>query len=145
MQIFIIQCKSSSFNANLHHSMQIFIIQCKSSSFNANLHREVEVVAALARLSTRAVQQSLGTGEDESVGKRPFLRQMWQIGMTSSAAAPPLSVSLWAKGLVNIHKKGNNFTFVVGSRRYPCPSFVAEFLSLRIYDIRSVDDTLNEF
>jgi hypothetical protein len=147
LQIFITQCKSSSLNANLHHSLQIFIIQCKSSSFNANLHHEVEVVA-LARLLTRSVRQNLGTGECESVGKRSFLnivRRMWQIGMTSSSAASPLSVSLSAKGLKNIHKRDNDFTFVVGSRRYPCPSFVAEFLSPRIYDIHSVDDTLNEF
>jgi hypothetical protein len=56
-------------------------------------------------------------------------------------------VQLSASGLRNVQQKlyENDFTFIVGSERYRCPSFIAEFLSPRISHLRSIDPTLNEF
>jgi hypothetical protein len=55
------------------------------------------------------------------------------------------NVHLSAKGLHNICQKDKGFTFIVGPRRYDCPLFVAEFLSPRIHDLRSVDNTFDEY
>jgi hypothetical protein len=51
---------------------------------------------------------------------------------------------LSAKGLRNVHARENDFTFVVGSEHYHCASYVAEFLSPRVSEMRSVDCTQNE-
>jgi hypothetical protein len=40
-----------------------------------------------------------------------------------------IKVALLARGMKNICIKNKDFTFGVGSRRYDCPWFVAEFLS----------------
>jgi hypothetical protein len=54
---------------------------------------------------------------------------------------------LTVKGLQGIEKVNHerDFSFVVGDERYPCPSFVAEFLSPRVISLRSEDITLDEF
>jgi hypothetical protein len=65
--------------------------------------------------------------------------------MTSPAARiSGANICLSARGLKNVRRKENDFTFVVGSRRYPCPSFIAEFLSPRVHDLHLIDDTLSE-
>jgi hypothetical protein len=56
-------------------------------------------------------------------------------------------LSLSANGLQRLgqvnHEK--DFTFIVGSERYSCPSFVAEFLSPRVTSLRCQDITIDEF
>jgi len=54
------------------------------------------------------------------------------------------AVVLSSRGLGNISRRDNDFAFVVGSRRYECPSFVAEFLSPLVSRIHAVDDCANE-
>jgi hypothetical protein len=59
----------------------------------------------------------------------------------------PRRLSLSVKGLQRL-EGGNypsDFAFIVGDKRYPCPSFVAEFLSPRLTSIRSQDTTIDEF
>jgi hypothetical protein len=63
----------------------------------------------------------------------------------SSARNSRANVHLSAKGLQNVCQKDNNFTFSVGSRRSSCRSFVAEFLSPRVHDLRSIDDTFDKY
>jgi hypothetical protein len=59
----------------------------------------------------------------------------------------PIHLSLTVKGLQGVEKVSHerNFTFMVGDERYPCPSFVAEFLSPRVISLRSQDITIDEF
>jgi hypothetical protein len=59
----------------------------------------------------------------------------------------PIRLSLSAKGLQRLEGLNHerDFAFIVGDERYPCPSFVAEFLSPRITSLRSQDITINEF
>jgi hypothetical protein len=59
----------------------------------------------------------------------------------------PIHLALSAKGLQRIEQVNheNDFAFIVGDERYPCPSFIAELLSPRITSLRSQDITLNEF
>jgi hypothetical protein len=56
-------------------------------------------------------------------------------------------LSLTAKGLQRIEnvKHEKDFAFIVGTERYYCPSFVAEFLSPRVSFLRSQDITIDEF
>jgi hypothetical protein len=58
-----------------------------------------------------------------------------------------VTLSLSATGLQRLeeinHEK--DFAFIVGDKRYPCPSFVAEFLSPRVSSLRSQDITIDEF
>jgi hypothetical protein len=61
------------------------------------------------------------------------------------AEAPSLDVGLSAKGLANIPRRVDDFTFLVGSRRYHCPSLIAEFLSPRVSELHGIDDTVREF
>jgi hypothetical protein len=58
-----------------------------------------------------------------------------------------LPLSLSAKGLQRLEglSHESDFTFIVGDKRYPCPSFVAEFLSPRVSSLRSADITIDEF
>jgi hypothetical protein len=56
-----------------------------------------------------------------------------------------ITIGLSAKGIKNIQNKYNDFTFVVGSRRYHCPSFIAQFLSPRVCSVHLIDDTTKEF
>jgi hypothetical protein len=60
------------------------------------------------------------------------------------AAAPQLSLS--ARGLSSIRYGDalNDFEFIVGDAHYDCPWFVAAFLSHRIANLRSVDNTVCE-
>jgi hypothetical protein len=58
--------------------------------------------------------------------------------------SPSSIVSLSAKGIANVCHRDSNFTFIVGSREYLCPSFIAEFLSPRVCQIHSSDETMNE-
>jgi hypothetical protein len=44
-----------------------------------------------------------------------------------------------------MHAYSNDFTFLVGTSSYCCPSFVADFLSPHISKLRSVDPTIHEF
>jgi hypothetical protein len=39
----------------------------------------------------------------------------------------------------------DDFTFIIGSVTYSCPSYFAEFLSPRISQLRSIDSTFTEF
>jgi hypothetical protein len=57
------------------------------------------------------------------------------------------TVSLSASGFAHLPTNcyENNFTSIVGSRNYFCPSFFADFLSLRISRLRSIDSTICEF
>jgi hypothetical protein len=59
----------------------------------------------------------------------------------------PLRLSLSAKGLQRLESVNHerDFAFIVDSERYPCSSFVAEFLSPRITSLRSQDITIHEF
>jgi hypothetical protein len=58
----------------------------------------------------------------------------------------PVRLSLSAKGLQRLEQVNHekDFTFIVGDDRYPCPSFVAEFLSPRVSALRSEDITIDE-
>jgi hypothetical protein len=58
----------------------------------------------------------------------------------------PIRLSLSAKGLQRLETVNHerNFTFIIGNDRYPCPSFIAEFLSPRIASLRSQDITIDE-
>jgi hypothetical protein len=62
-------------------------------------------------------------------------------------ATAPHHVALSARGLSNIRYRDdlNDFEFIVGREHYQCPWFVASFLSGRIAEARSVDDTICEF
>jgi hypothetical protein len=72
--------------------------------------------------------------------------------MTTSTAAvttskrPLVKISFSARGLKNINIKDSecNFTFSIGSRTCRCTSFVAEFLSPRVFQYRSIDDAIDE-
>jgi hypothetical protein len=59
----------------------------------------------------------------------------------------PSRLSLSVKGLQRLEQVNHqrDFAFIVGDERYPCPSFVAEFLSPRITSLRSQDITIDEF
>jgi hypothetical protein len=65
----------------------------------------------------------------------------------ASAAAAAVSVRLSARGLANIQEKGeyNDFEFIVGESRYRCPWFIADFLSPRIAQLYSIDNTIRSF
>jgi hypothetical protein len=58
-----------------------------------------------------------------------------------------IRLSLSATGLQRLERVNHehDFAFIVGTERYPCPSFVAEFLSPRITSLRSQDITIDEF
>jgi hypothetical protein len=58
-----------------------------------------------------------------------------------------IRLSLSAKGLQRVETvdHAQDFAFIVGNERYPCPSFLAEFLSPRISSLRSQDITIDEF
>jgi hypothetical protein len=64
-----------------------------------------------------------------------------------SDADPSIRLSLSVQGLQRLeslnHEK--DFAFIVGDKRYSCPTFVAEFLSPRIASLRSQDLTIQEF
>jgi hypothetical protein len=74
--------------------------------------------------------------------------------MTHSGAASLVTTSkqssmnagLSAREMKNscIKDKDNDFTFVVGSRRYDCPRSATEFLSPHVCQCRSGDDTFKE-
>jgi hypothetical protein len=55
------------------------------------------------------------------------------------------SLSLSTKGLANvpINESRNDFEFVVGDTTYHCPSLIADFLSPRIAQLHSIDDTIS--
>lgn len=57
------------------------------------------------------------------------------------------SVKLSANGLANIPAipSRNDFEFVVGGSHYCCPSFVADFLSLKVARIHAADPTVDKF
>jgi hypothetical protein len=40
---------------------------------------------------------------------------------------------------------GNDFTFIVGGRRYGCPPIVADFLSPAVCRFRQTDTSINEY
>jgi hypothetical protein len=56
-------------------------------------------------------------------------------------------VNAGAKGLRNIQLSPatSEFCFSVGNSLYPCPSYVADFVSPRIARFHSIDPTINEF
>jgi hypothetical protein len=58
-----------------------------------------------------------------------------------------ISVRLSARGLANIQEKEeyNDFEFVVGESHYRCPWFIADFLSPRIAQLHSIDNTIGSF
>jgi hypothetical protein len=57
------------------------------------------------------------------------------------------AIRLSTKGFENIPISAyeENFTFLVGDAKYPCPSFVADFMSPRISQLHSIDLTVTEF
>jgi len=57
------------------------------------------------------------------------------------------SVALSARGLSQVpaNESSNDFTFLVGDATYRCPTFVADFLSPRIAELHSVDDSIRTF
>jgi hypothetical protein len=69
------------------------------------------------------------------------------LNSASEMSASLTRVSMPVKGLQRLeavnHEK--DFAFIVGNERYPCPSFVAEFLSPRVSSLRSQDITMDEF
>jgi hypothetical protein len=62
-------------------------------------------------------------------------------------ASAPVQLSLPVKGLQRLETMNHqrDFVFIVGDRRYECPSLVAEFLSPRVTSLRSQDITIQEF
>jgi hypothetical protein len=58
-----------------------------------------------------------------------------------------LELGLSATGLRNLHENvfEKDFTFMVGSDRWQCPSFIAAFLSPRIAALQASDPILHEF
>jgi hypothetical protein len=48
-------------------------------------------------------------------------------------------------GKLNTLQIENDFTFIVGDNHYNCPWFIAEFLSPRVSELRSIDITMKEF
>jgi hypothetical protein len=56
-------------------------------------------------------------------------------------------VKISTRGLANLKKSHivNDFTFIVGDHHYNCPWFIAEFISPRVCQHRSIDITMNEF
>jgi hypothetical protein len=56
-------------------------------------------------------------------------------------------LNISTRGLGNLKKSRivNDFTFIVGDHHYDCPWFVAEFVSLRVSQLRSIHLTMNEF
>jgi hypothetical protein len=58
-----------------------------------------------------------------------------------------IQVRLSSQGLSNIRRDEyeNDFTFCVGSKRYECPTFIAEFLSPLVSRLRHVDPTIRFF
>jgi hypothetical protein len=63
--------------------------------------------------------------------------------MTSIAA----SLTLSTNGLshVPLKESGNDFKFIAGDATYCCPSLIADFLSPKIAQIHSIDDTIVSF
>jgi hypothetical protein len=53
---------------------------------------------------------------------------------------------LSSRGLANVQCEtaSPDFTFIVGSGRYQCPSVVAEFLSPRASQLHAIDATINK-
>jgi hypothetical protein len=68
--------------------------------------------------------------------------------MSEMTEKAPLTTTLTTKGLGNISRTEAeadfDFEFVVQTRRYRCPWFIAEFLSPTLSSLRSTDPTLNE-
>jgi hypothetical protein len=61
--------------------------------------------------------------------------------------ARSIDVGLSAKGLANIHYSYQkpDFQFIVGDERYPCSSFVAEFVSPKVSRLRQADGTIQAY
>jgi hypothetical protein len=59
----------------------------------------------------------------------------------------PSALSLSVKGLANIpeYRNRNDFCFVVGDRHYPCPWYVADFLSPLICRLHASDPSIDHF
>jgi hypothetical protein len=57
------------------------------------------------------------------------------------------TLALTSRGLANIpqSKERNDFTFLVGDTAYPCPPFVADFLSPKLCRLHTTDPTINKF
>jgi hypothetical protein len=53
---------------------------------------------------------------------------------------------LSARGLANVAVPNwsDHFTFIVGDHHYRCPSSIAQFLSLRVSELHSIDATISE-
>jgi hypothetical protein len=56
-----------------------------------------------------------------------------------------LSFSSSNLGDLPMHAYSNDFTFLVGTNSYPCPSFISDLLSPHISKLRSADPTIREF
>jgi hypothetical protein len=68
--------------------------------------------------------------------------------MTQPSPSPQaLSLSLSARGLAKLPASiyTNDFTFIVGGRKYQCPSVVADFLSPRLCRLRQSDSSIDEY
>jgi hypothetical protein len=65
----------------------------------------------------------------------------------SEMSRSPIHLSLSPEGRQRLQAASHerDFAFVIGDERYPCPSFVSEFLSPRITSHRPEDITMNEF
>jgi hypothetical protein len=57
------------------------------------------------------------------------------------------SLTLSTKGLSHVPVRDwrNNFEFIVGEAIYRCPSVIEDFLSQKISDLHSMDDTISRF
>jgi hypothetical protein len=63
------------------------------------------------------------------------------------SSPPALQVKLSADGMASIasSKMENDFRFVVGERDYPCPWFLADFISPKIGRLHASEPSLSEF
>jgi hypothetical protein len=77
---------------------------------------------------------------------RPFSRALSAVGRLRGGSFAG-AVSLSARGLQNVRIKDsdNDFTFMVGNRAHRCSSFVAEFLSPLVAELRAADGSIREF
>jgi hypothetical protein len=77
---------------------------------------------------------------------------MWDVermllaGVVGLRGGSGVEVSVSTKGLRNAGWLGSNedFTFILGGRRYQCSYVIARFLLFRVSVIQSIDDTIDE-
>jgi hypothetical protein len=70
-----------------------------------------------------------------------------QYGLNPKSMSLSKNFALSTKGLTKIPKceERDDFTFIVGNRRYLCPGIIADFLSPRLCKLHAVDCSICEF